>query len=175
MDIDRKQKVARVFGQPSRGGVFFPLSAQESGKDALLSGLFKARVRLQASLDRRFLRFGTTLQEATILIRCVESNGTSAGRLALALGIDKGAITRYIHRLEQKHLVERETDQADRRSSVIRPTAQGKRLSRDLAAAFNSVGDELFAGLLESDLGQMTRLLARLYKNAGRMESQEKA
>jgi hypothetical protein len=39
------------------------LQSQEWRKDLLMSWLFQTCIRLQTSLDRRFLRFGMTVQE----------------------------------------------------------------------------------------------------------------
>src|SRR5271169_1055482 len=65
------------------------------GED-LISLLFRTSIRLQTTFDRRFAEFGITAQEAAVLVRCVEAGETSAGKLAQAIGRDKGKITRFV-------------------------------------------------------------------------------
>ena len=92
--IEQGRKVASVFVPLSRKGLLKPLKAQEWRKDLLISWLFQTCIRLQTSLDRRFLRLGMTLQEASVLLRCAEAKRITPGQLATALGRDKGKITR---------------------------------------------------------------------------------
>src|ERR1700680_1354236 len=132
--LRRGRKVASACLPISSGGLPKALRGQEWRKDLLVSWLFRTCIRLQTSLDRRFLKFGITLQEASALLRCVETRSTTPGRLAIALGRDKGKITRFIDRLEASRLVTRDIDRRDRRSSALKPTAKGKRVARELAS-----------------------------------------
>src|SRR4029077_16270609 len=146
--IEPGQKVASVFGAISRSELSKRLLAHEWRKDLLMSWLFQTSIRLQTSLDRRFLRFGMTVQEAGVLLRCVEARSVTPGQLAVGLGRDKGMITRFINRLEVSRLIGRHTNPHDRRFSVIRPTTKGKQLARELANVFEHIRKELFAGML---------------------------
>ena len=94
---------SQVFFCRSRsGGLSKPLRDRNGGKDLLMSWMFQTCIKLQTSLDRRFLRFGMTVQEASVLLRCVEARNITPGQLAVGLGRDKGMITRFIDRLEFK-------------------------------------------------------------------------
>jgi len=172
--IERGRKVASVFLPISQGGLSKPLSGQEWRKDLLMSWLFQTCIKLQMSLDRRFLRFGMTVQEASVLLRCVEARNVTPGQLAVGLGRDKGMITRFIDRLELSRLIAREVNQRDRRFSVIKPTAKGKQIARDLAAVFHNIRKELFVGMLESDVHRLSKGLAQLHKNAVDIGSPQK-
>jgi DNA-binding MarR family transcriptional regulator len=172
--IERGRKVASVFLPISQGGLSKPLSGQEWRKDLLMSWLFQTCIKLQMSLDRRFLRFGMTVQEASVLLRCVEARSITPGQLAVGLGRDKGMITRFINRLEQSGLLARDINQRDRRFADLKPTAKGKRTARDLAVVFYEVRKELFVGISESDVQRLSNMLARLHKNAVDIGSQQK-
>ena len=87
--IQPGQKVASVFVPISRSGRSKQLLAHEWRKDLLMSWLFQTSIRLQTSLDRRFLRFGMTVQEAGVLLGCVEARIITPGQLAVGLGRDK--------------------------------------------------------------------------------------
>src|ERR1700688_4126793 len=73
------------------------LPAQEWSKDLLVSWLFQTCIKLQTSLDRCFLSYGLTMQEATLLLRCVETQRTTPGKLAAIVGRDKGKVTRLLN------------------------------------------------------------------------------
>jgi DNA-binding MarR family transcriptional regulator len=176
-------KRSQVERRRDANGMFLPVArvaktnaakGAEWRRDLLLSWLFHTCITLQTSLNRRFLRFGMTVQEASVLIRCVEARKTSPGSLALVLGRDPGKVTRFIDRLELNGFVKREVNPRDRRSSTIRPTAKGKQLVRELAPVFASVRKELFAGILESDITRLSSVLPRLRRNATLMGSARK-
>lgn len=93
--MSRKPHVGDVLLPVSRAKLAKGLSAPEWRKDLLISWLFRTSIKLQTSLDRRFLRFGMTLQEASVLLRCVQAGKVTPGRLAAILGRDKGKITVY--------------------------------------------------------------------------------
>jgi len=172
--IERIPKVASVFVPISRGSLAKPLRGRDWRKDVLMSWLFQTCIRLQTSLDRRFLRFGMTVQEASVLLRCVEARSITPGQLAVSLGRDKGMITRFIDRLERSRLIARDINQRDRRFADLKPTAKGKRVARDLAAVFYEVRKELFVGISESDIERLSNMLARLHKNSADIGSQQK-
>ena len=164
--IEPGQQVASVFVPILRRGLPKQLRSLEWRKDVLMSWLFQTCIRLQTSLDRRFLRFGMTVQEASVLLRCVEARSVTPVQLAVGLGRDKGMITRFINRLEDSRFIVRHVNSRDRRFSILKPTAKGKQTARDLARLFDEIRKELFVGMLESEVGELSRMMARLHKNA---------
>jgi DNA-binding MarR family transcriptional regulator len=151
------------------------LTAPEWGKDLLVSWLFQTCIKLQTSLDRCFLKFGLTTQEATLLLRCAEMQRTTPGKLAAIVGRDKGKVTRIIDRLASSGLVTREIYARDRRYSIIRATTKGKLLARELAHVFDSIRTELFLGIRESDVFKLGAMLPQLHKNASNINSGQKS
>lgn len=151
------------------------LTAQAWSKDLLVSWLFQTCIKLQTSLDRCFLRYGLTVQEATLLVRCVEKQRITPGKLAAIVGRDKGKVTRAIDRLESSRLVTREMYARDRRCSIIRATRKGKQLARDLTYVFDSIRTELFVGIEESDVLQLGAMLPQLHKNASKINSRQES
>jgi DNA-binding MarR family transcriptional regulator len=115
-----------------------------------------------------------TVQEASVLLRCVEARRITPGQLAIALARDKGKITRFIDRLESSRLLTRDIDRRDRRFSILKPTAKGKRVARDLTTVFDNIRKELFVGMLESDVRRLGKMLPHLHKNAVRIGSRQK-
>ena len=151
------------------------LTAQEWSKDLLVSWLFQTCFKLQTTMDRCFLKFGLTVQEATLLLRCAEVQRITPGKLAAIVGRDKGKVTRVIDRLESSGLVTREMYERDRRCSILRATRKGKLLARELACVFDSIRTELFLGISESDVFQLGAMLPQLHKNASKITSGQKS
>ena len=145
------------------------LSSKEWHKELLLSWLFQTCFKLQASLDRRFLNFGMTFQEAVVLMRCVEAVEIVPGRLALILARDKSKITRFVDRLEAAELVKRLINPRDRRYSVIKATPKGKRLAERIASTFERIRRELFVSVLDCDIERLSKVLPQLHRNALRI------
>jgi MarR family transcriptional regulator for hemolysin len=172
--LKRGRKNAGVSIPISRRGLSKPLSSQRWRKDLLMPWLFQTCIRLQTSLDRRFLKLGVTMQEASVLLRCVEARRVTAGQLAVALGRDKSKVTRFVDRLEASRLLTRDIDRRDRRFSVLKPTAKAKRIARDVASVFDNIRKELFVGILENDVRRLGRVLPQLHKNAVRIGTQSK-
>lgn len=142
------------------------LSSEEFGKELLLFWLLQTCFKLQVSLDRRFLYFGVSYQEAMVLMRCVEAGEIAPGRLALVLARDKSKITRFIDRLEASALVKRQVNPRDRRYSVISATPKGKRLAERLGGTFDYLRKEMFTGILDGDIEKLSRIMPKLHRNA---------
>lgn len=172
--VGRSQKVVSVFVATSGRCVSKPLRGQEWRRDLLTSWLFQTCIKLQTSLDRRFLRFGMTVQEANVLLCCAQARRITPGHLAIALGRDKGKITRFVDRLESSRLLTRTFNPRDRRFSILKPTTKGKQVARTLVSVFDSIRKELFAGILESDVRRLGKMLPQLHKNASHVGSWHK-
>lgn len=136
----------------------------------LISLLFRTSIKLQTTFDRRFLRFGITAQEAAVLVRCVEDGETSAGKLARAMGRDKGKITRFVNRLQASGLLTRACDSSDRRLLIIKATSRGRRVSPHLRRIFEDLRRQFFDAILTQDIDRLGFLLSQLYENAGRLD-----
>src|ERR1700732_631808 len=126
--IGKNREAAGILMPISRTTLSRRMRGREWRRDLLLSWLFRTCITLQTSLNRRFLRFRMTVQEASVLLRCVEARKISPGELSVILGRNRGTITRFIDRLEASRLVTRDISLRDGRISVIRPTRKGKQI-----------------------------------------------
>jgi DNA-binding MarR family transcriptional regulator len=138
-------------------------------EDLIISLLFRISIRLQKSLDRCFVSFGLTSQEATALLLCAESGGMSAGRLAKAMGRDKGKITHFVNRLERAKLVLRKSHSGDRRLVTLYPTARGRRMAPELSGIFEELRKNFLAGLLSEEIAGLGSVLSQLHDNISRL------
>ena len=139
-----------------------------------ISRLFRTSIRLQTAFDRCFSKFGVTAQEAAVLLHCAEQAETCAGKLAKAMGRDKGKITRFVDRLETNGFLNRRSDPHDRRLLIIKATAKGRRVAPLLKARFDEIRSQFFQGIENVDINQFEIVLSRLHENAERL-GEEKA
>jgi DNA-binding MarR family transcriptional regulator len=138
------------------------------GED-LISLLFRTSIKLQTTFDRRFAEFGITAQEAAVLVRCVEAGETSAGKLAQAMGRDKGKIARFVSRLEASRFLTRSCDPDDHRLLILKATSRGRRMAPRLKVIFEDLREQFFEAILTVDIDRLGSLLSQLYENAGRL------
>jgi DNA-binding MarR family transcriptional regulator len=139
-----------------------------------ISRLFRTSIRLQTAFDRCFSPFGMTAQEAAVLVHCTEERETSAGRLAKAMGRDKGKITRFVDRLEEGGFITRRSDPQDHRLLIIKATSRGRRVVPQLKIRFEEVRSQFFEGVLNVDIDKLETVLSQLHANAERL-CEEKA
>ena len=163
--VEVRRKLSSSSGLVKRS---LPNQADRRG-DLVLETLLQTGLRLQTSLNKHFLKLGLTMIDATVVLRCIESpSGATPGKLAAAIGRDKGLITHVVDRLQRKRFVVRVTARHDRRITFIRPTIKAKKLASALRALFAGIHQQLLDETLDSDLDQLFHLLAKLQQNADR-------
>lgn len=134
-----------------------------------ISRLFRTSIRLQTAFDRCFSQFGMTAQAAAVLVHCAQQGETSAGKLAEAMGRDKGKITRFVDRLETGGFLTRRSDPRDHRLSIIKATNKGRRFAPHLKTRFEEVRSQFFHGVLNVDIDKLETVLSQLHANAERL------
>src|SRR5271168_5610384 len=134
-----------------------------------ISRLFRTSIRLQTAFDRCFSQFGMTAQEAAVLVHCAEEGDISAGKIAKAMGRDKGKITRFVDRLEAGGFLSRSSDPRDHRLLIIKATTKGRRVTPHLKVRFEEVRSQFFQGILNVDIDRLEAVLAQLHANAERL------
>ena len=104
-----------------------------------------------------------------MLVHCAEAKDLSAGKLAQAMGRDKGKITRFVDRLEADGFVRRVANPRDHRLLIIKPTVRGQRAVPELKRTFEQIREEILAGVQSEDLIRLGLVLTALHENAGRL------
>ncbi|MCW2779277.1 MAG: MarR family transcriptional regulator [Frankiales bacterium] len=102
-----------------------------------------------------------------LLSAVVQAGGVRAQDVAAQFGVDKGAISRQIQRLEQLGLVERRPDPADGRARVLVPTPEG---SARLEAATSRRRTHFRARLQDWEPGEVAQLAALLGRLNGSLD-----
>ena len=145
------------------------MSLREREGEAVISQLLRASIGLQKAFDRCFAHAGLTAQEAAVLVHCAETREVSAGKLAQAMGRDKGKITRFVDRLEALGFVRRMSHPRDHRLLIIKPTARAHRVVPGLKRTFEHVREQFLVGITSDDLSRLGSVLSALHENAGRL------
>lgn len=91
-----------------------------------------------------------------------EGSRETQGAIADALGYDRGQLVGLLDELEDRSLVERRRDPADRRRHIVRLTPAGKRALAELRALARQLDDDFLASLGADERTQLHALVLRL-------------
>src|SRR6478609_7214758 len=97
-----------------------------------------------------------------ILLALDGGSHETQGAIADALGYDRGQLVGLLDELEERGLVERRRDPADRRRHIVRLTPAGKRALAKLRALARQLDDDFLASLDEDERAQLHALVLRL-------------
>ncbi len=120
---------------------------------------------VREAFDLRLAPLELNLTQASLLGYVAEFDATTQTRLADRLGIGRAAIGSVIDRLQERDLVQRRPDPADRRVWLVEITDGG----RDMVARINEI-DERLRGELRYGIGREERqalawVMTRLQQN----------
>lgn len=95
----------------------------------------KAQRNVHQLFKAELAPFGVTPGQYGIL-RCLwDENAQTAKKLADRLALDGSTITGILDRMEQKGLIEKQTDPKDRRAMQVMLTTKGKKLKKPVSEA----------------------------------------
>lgn len=97
-----------------------------------------------------------------ILHRAAAEGASRISDLARATQTGDAAVSRQVTLLEERGLARREPDPEDGRASLVRVTAEGRRVRRRLRQAQDEIFRERLGGWSGRDLVQLAALLERL-------------
>jgi len=141
----------------------------ENGGDGrfrkLVYDLITIAVRLEAVRDLLSRRMGVTGPQYSILM--VVAQAQSAGGVTVSAAADQrhvsGAfVTAEVGKLVREGLVEKRTNPDDRRSVLLRLTAEGEALVGDVAADIRATNDRFFGTLGRDDFLTLGRIVDRM-------------
>jgi DNA-binding MarR family transcriptional regulator len=97
--------------------------------------------------------------------------GVSATDVADFTGLDKMSVSRALARLEKRGRLQRDSDPADQRRSILKLSSQGRRLFTRIGAQAKSREAELFAGISKAEAVQLDAALDKLLAGLGAPQS----
>lgn len=130
---------------------------------------------MRREVEVRMAQHGMTDAQWKPLWMIASGRATNAIELARETGIDAGAITRMLDRLESKGLVERVRSESDRRVVHLRLTAAGEAASAHIPHVLASVNNDFLAGFSEREWKQLRKLIERMSANGQALQSQQEA
>jgi DNA-binding MarR family transcriptional regulator len=141
--------------------------------DEYLALVLDADLRLLAITERlrqhwaaHAAALGLTAAQVKVLLRLAPGTATPMRKLANQLGYDASNLTTLVDRLAGRGALERQAEPADRRVKALVLTPEGERLRDQFWRNLLSDPGPL-APLLEPDLRELARLLAKLDQPAG--------
>ena len=130
--------------------------------DRLAYLLKRAQVELAGLHEELLAPFGISAGELAILLLIDAREPESQQQVARRLGIDRTTMVALIDALEDKELVARRPDAADRRRNVIELTDTGKKTLRRATRASDQAERRLLAELNQVEAAQLRNLLRRI-------------
>ena len=131
--------------------------------------------RLVETRTRRLLqeRYVTTLPRFDLMAQLERvPGGLKMGELSKRMMVTGGNVTGITDLLEKERLVERAADPADRRATLVRLTAAGRRAFAAMAEEHERWVIESFRALSGREMATMAALLARLKTHVRSLEDQ---
>jgi DNA-binding MarR family transcriptional regulator len=127
--------------------------------------LGRARASLLAGLDAELAPFGINAVQYAVLKHLADGNARTAADLCRTMYYDTGSMTRILDRLEEKGLLRRERDRADRRVVRLRVAAAGRAQLPRLRAIGSRVLERHLAGLGALEVQNLKDCLGRMIEN----------
>jgi len=143
--------------------------------DSVAHQLFSVMLQMRREVDRRMVQHDLTDAQWKPLWMLKLGRASNAIELAREMGVDAGAVTRMLDRLEAKGLLERARSEADRRVVHLRLTAAGEAVAKKVPFVLAAVNNEFLRGFSEAEWKQLRRLLARMGDNGAALQSDSEA
>lgn len=130
----------------------------------MIAALEAAVHRVLDHLAAELSDLGLRQAEINLLAQLQPSAPRSVGALAAATGQRPSTLTGVLDRLEQRHLVRRRINPADRRSFTIELTARGARAAARVHATFAALDERVLADVPRSAHDGFHRVLDALQR-----------
>ncbi|HEX6247663.1 MAG TPA: MarR family transcriptional regulator [Nocardioidaceae bacterium] len=110
-----------------------------------------------------------------ILCRLADEGPQRLGVLASAFGLDPSTITRQVQALEKADLVQRRSDDGDRRASILDLTDEGRRVLEHTRAYRRRRLEEILDEWPAADRDEFARLLTQMNDSVSRLMERVRA
>jgi len=120
---------------------------------------------MRREVELRMAAHGLTDAQWKPLWALKSGRAGNAIEMAREMGIDAGAITRLLDRLEAKGLVERVRSESDRRVVHLRLTDAGENVAARIPHVLASVNNDFLQGFSEAEWKQLRKLIGQMTAN----------
>jgi DNA-binding MarR family transcriptional regulator len=132
---------------------------------ALVARLLAVAGEIGRRLDEFAAQHGLDRGQGDVLLTLLRSGSPytlSPSRLADSLLVTSGTMTNRLDRLEERGLIERVPNPADRRGMDVKLTAAGRKLTAELVGKHVENERRMLAGLSARERGELDRLARKL-------------
>ena len=128
---------------------------------------------IRQSYDQRFSDLDLNLSEASVLAYVAEHGALSQTQIAKSLGLGRAATGALIDVLEDRALVQRQTDPDDRRVWLVEITIAGKELLEEVYVRDQILRKQLRNEITRQERQQLAAVLVRLGNNLASVLAEE--
>ncbi|MEU4684891.1 MarR family winged helix-turn-helix transcriptional regulator [Streptomyces xinghaiensis] len=109
--------------------------------------------------NERLGEHGVSTPRSRLVVEVARSQPIRLTELALAVGIAQGTASSLVEALVRDGLLERHASADDRRSVLLRVTAEGAALAEEWTAGYEAAAEELFEPLTGQQLSALVEIL----------------
>lgn len=131
----------------------------------------RVAAKMRTALERGLAEHDVTAQQWAAMALLGERRDVSLMDIAARLGVDLGATSRLLSRLEQKELVARVRSATDGRVTLLALTLKGARLLPELRTSANRVNDAFRTAISDDEQQALVRILGKLLREDDRASS----
>ena len=128
---------------------------------------------IRQSYDQRFNDLDLNLSEASVLAYVAEHGALTQTQIAKSLGLGRAATGALIDVLEDRALVQRQTNPDDRRVWLVEITIAGKELVEEVYVRDQILREQLRNGITRQERQQLAAVLVRLGNNLASVLAEE--
>lgn len=140
--------------------------------DAMPAMLIATAARMLARrADARLRALGVSLSQFPVFSALKDGSRLSQKELARLANVEQPSMAQLLARMERDGLIQRETDAADRRSSLVALTESAKDRIASVRAVLAQGNREAVQGFDDGEVAQLNVLLHRLIAHLDRVES----
>ena len=107
-------------------------------------------------------QFGTTPAQSSVMQVLAARPGIDQATLAAEIGLDRTTTSNVLHRLQQRGIIRRETDKADRRSRRAFLTPVGETMLQEMRSSIAAAHRQLTEPLSKDDREHFVSMLQHL-------------
>jgi MarR family transcriptional regulator, organic hydroperoxide resistance regulator len=147
----------------------FVKDGSDRGFRELIFDLIALNNQMQSHVDRFARHIGTTNGQFHVLMALARTSGLTAGELAELMNVMSPLATIEIGGLVRKGLIERRSNENNRRSSLLNLTPKGRELVRQVAPLLRRVNDLHFRSLTAERAALLTETVHAIVADGRRI------
>ncbi len=115
--------------------------------------------------ERILKPYGLTVEQFILLKNIPEDGALSQNQLCEIVEKSAANVTRILDRLQKKKFIQRKQNPADRRSTLLVLTSQGKEMAEKVHNLFESFSEHLTMGISGQEQDQLMQFLNKIREN----------